>query len=216
MPEANANMTAEPDFARAHAELLSNRMIQFDLPPAQQPEIPEWLRWLGQKLAVLGPYLPAIFWILVGISAVIILLLIIDAFWPGRLSLPRWMRRRRAAEGEQLVQPSADITRQLLAEADALASDGRYDEAAHRLLARTIEEMDGRLPGEVRPTLTSRELADSALLPPRPAGYLREIVAMVERALFARRPLSEADWLGCRAAYKRFASADSWRRAARP
>lgn len=205
---------ADADLARAHAELLSNGSIQFELPAQKPPEIPDWLQWLGEALRALGPFLPTIFWTVVAIGAVAILLLIFNAIAPGRLALPGWFRRTAAVEEPLLLQPNAEAARELLAEAEALAGEGRFDEAARRLLARTIEEMDRRLPGEVRPTLTSRELTGSALLPERPGGHLREIVALVECSLFARRPLSAADWAGCRDAYARFASADAWRGAA--
>ena len=34
---------------------------------------------------------------------------------------------------------------------------------------------------------------------------------LVERSLFARRPLAEGDWRDCRAAYEDFAFAEGWR-----
>ncbi|WP_199556061.1 DUF4129 domain-containing protein [Sandaracinobacteroides hominis] len=209
---AGAEIGAEQQFAHAHAELLQSRSIQFELPPFQQPEVPDWLKWLGQALKVLEPFLPAIFWTIVGIGALILLYLIAAALLPGRLKLPGWFRRRPAPEAPHLLQPTEETARELLAEADALAGAGRYDEAAHTLLARTIEEMDKRLPGEVRPTLTSRELGGSALLPARPATHFRAIVALVERSLFARRSLNATDWADCRAAYASFAGAEGWTR----
>ena len=34
---------------------------------------------------------------------------------------------------------------------------------------------------------------------------------LVERSLFAQRPLGESDWRDCRAAYEEFAFAEGWR-----
>jgi hypothetical protein len=95
--------------------------------------------------------------------------------------------------------------RQLLGDADALAAEGRYSEAAHLLLHRSIAEIDRRRPASVRKALTSRDIAALPAIPPSPAAAFRSIVAAVERSLFGRPPARRRRLAGCRAAYERFA-----------
>jgi hypothetical protein len=99
---------------------------------------------------------------------------------------------------------------QLLDEADLLAGQGRYDEAARLLLHRSIGEIDAHRPDLVRPALTSRDIAGHPLLPAGPAAAFARIAALVERSLFARRPLGPDDWRDCRVAYREFAFAEGW------
>jgi len=79
------------------------------------------------------------------------------------------------------------------------------------LLFRSIEDIDSRRPDLVRPALTSRDIAALPAIPERPRGAFARIAMLVERSLFARRPLGEPDWRDCRAAYEEFAFADGWR-----
>ena len=98
----------------------------------------------------------------------------------------------------------------LLGEADALAAAGRYAEAAHLLLHRSIEDVDARRPDLIRKSLTSRDIAALPAIPDRPRGAFARIAMLVERSLFARRPLAEPDWRTCRTAYEQFAFAEAW------
>jgi hypothetical protein len=118
-------------------------------------------------------------------------------------------KKRRETEPESW-RPAPEQAAQLLDEADILASQGRYDEAARLLLHRSIREIDGHRPDLVRPALTSRDIAGHPLLPLRPAAAFARIAALVERSFFARRPLGPDDWQDCRAAYHDFAFADGW------
>ena len=63
---------------------------------------------------------------------------------------------------------------------------GRYSEAAHLLLFRSIEDIDARRPDLVRPALTSRDIAALPRSPARPRRAFARIAMMVERSLFAR------------------------------
>jgi hypothetical protein len=203
-----AEAPAAADFgnlADAHAELLRERDIQFDFPPAElpPPRVPEPS---GLNLA---PLLEVVFWIVVALAAAGLIYLIVT-----RLTGFSWRRRVKdaAATADQADwRPDAVRARTLLEEADALAAEGRFSEAAHLLLHRSIEDIDQRRPETVRPALTSRELAGLPALPPEPASAFGSIVRAVERSLFGGRALAEPDWRDCRAAYERFAFAAAWR-----
>ena len=74
----------------------------------------------------------------------------------------------------------------MLGEADALAAEGLYSEAARLLLYRSIEDIDDKRPDLVRPALTSRDIGALSDIPGRPRSAFARIAMMVERSLFAR------------------------------
>ena len=77
--------------------------------------------------------------------------------------------------------------RRWLEEADALAAQGKYAEAIHHLLFRSIEDISSRRPNLVRPALTSREIAASEAIPSRAGELFASIARLVERSLFGGR-----------------------------
>ena len=196
-------------FADAHRELLADRTIQFELPQYVPPQPPEWLRGFGNFFATEHPILRVIVY---GIAAAIALfLLYLIVRWLIRTEF--WRRWRGIADEavDESWRPDAAPARALLSEADSLAAKGLFSEAAHLLLFRSIEDIDSRRPDLVRPALTSRDIAALPAIPERPRGAFARIAMLVERSLFARRPLAEPDWRDCRAAYEEFAFVDGWR-----
>ena len=111
-------------------------------------------------------------------------------------------------------RPDAAQARDLLAEADALAAAGRFGDAAHLLLGRSLEDIASRRPGLLRPALTARAIAAENDLPGGARGAFNRIVAVVEQALWARRPIDAGDWTDARASYEDFAFGPHWRRTA--
>jgi hypothetical protein len=101
--------------------------------------------------------------------------------------------------------------RSWLDEADALAAQGKFAEAIHHLLFRSIEDISSRRPNLVRPALTSREIAASRAIPSRAGELFASIARLVERSLFGGRAVGEGDWLEARTAYADFALAKAWR-----
>lgn len=200
----------DPSFAEAHARLIADTSIQFRMTPYKPPELPSWLRWLGEFLIEIFPLLRVLFWVAVAGLVLFLLALIAQRFWG--IELP-WRRRRAAAgeEEETAWRPEEAPARALLREADMLAAEGRYSEAAHLLLFRSIEDIERRRPRLVRPALTSRDIAGAPDLPSGPKSAFGTIVRMVERSLFGGRDLAEPDWRQCRSAYEEFAFAGAWR-----
>jgi len=205
-PVEGTSASYDAAFAEAHRRLIEDDSIQFQLQPVEVPDRPD-LSGLFDFLQAAGPVVKVLFWVaLIAIAAFLIYLIalrITGASWP-------WRRGASSAPDESW-RPAEAPARQLLAEADGLAADGRFSEAAHLLLFRSIEDIDGRRPDLVRPALTSRDIAGLSGIPARPRGAFARIAMAVERSLFARRPLVEGDWRDCRAAYEEFAFADGWR-----
>ncbi|HEV2816125.1 MAG TPA: hypothetical protein VGW40_02735 [Allosphingosinicella sp.] len=204
-PPAGTAPTGGDAFAEAHRRLLGDGTIQFDLPSVNQPPPQPAPDFSGTL-----PFLKAFFWIAVAAIALFLLYLIVQrltgAQWP-------WWRRAEAEEEPAAAnwRPEAREARGLLGEADALAAEGRFSEAARLLLFRSIADIDSRRPDLVRPALTSRDIAALDAIPGRPRSAFGRIAMLVERSLFAARPLAAGDWQDCRAAYEEFAFAEGWR-----
>jgi hypothetical protein len=201
---ANAISPAEQQLAVAHRALLHTRGLQLDFantPPPPKP--PAWLDWLLHAVSGAGPLFKFIFW---GGSAVGVALVL----WLIARELLRWGRRDRRATPASDWRPEPTAARALLEDADRLAGEGRYDEAVHLLLFRSIEELNGRRPGSVRPALTSRDLANLQTVPQVARAAFAHIARAVEHSFFGGRPLAAEDFQTARRQYETYAFAESW------
>jgi hypothetical protein len=212
-----AGSTAAQDAARDWQALRGDSDIQYaplpPLKPPQQPEVPEWLKnfveWLAQALSkVFGPIgeflgltWPAMK--VIGIALVVLVVLAILWFWVLRPLLDA--RRPRCAEEEPEWSPDRHAAVALLEDADRLAAEGRYGEATHLLLQRSVHHIAEARPDWLQPASTAREIAVLPMLPERARQAFGAIAARVERSLFALRELEAADWQAARAAYADFA-----------
>lgn len=187
--------------------------IQFaPLPPepAPDPAIPEWLaavlRFLGDLLAPLGRLLGRNWG---AIEIVLVAGAVAGAAWIAwSLLWPRWRDRRRGVAAEPEWAPDRSAARALLEEADALAAQGRFSEAAHLLLRRSVDHIADARPEWLSPSATAREIGGIAGLPAAAARAFAVIAGEVERSLFALRDLGAEDWGRARTAYAEFALAD--------
>lgn len=210
---ANGAATTDARFDAAHKALLADTRIQFDLPThAPEPPPPEWLKrvleWIVEgfkKLAEAGPVVRILFWLIVAT----VVLALLRWLWPHALRLWRHLRRTKTIEDEGW-RPEAAPARALLAEADALAADGAYAEAAHLVLLRSVEQIGARRPHMVHPALTSRDIAGVDGLPGDVARAFGLIAGVVETGLFAARPVGAEAWAQCREAYEAVAFPRAW------
>lgn len=211
MTTGTGDRTSGDGFARDWETVRADPDIQFapvEMPERQEP--PDWLErfvaWLGEVFAPLfeaiGLSFPALLWILVGLGAALIL------FFVWRLVEP--LARNRGEEIEDSAPewtPDADEARELLAEADRLAAEGRFDEATHLLLQRSVIQIAAARPDLVEISSTAREVAALPALSDAARGAFSAISERVERSLFALRSLTAEDWQAARAAYADFALA---------
>ncbi len=117
-------------------------------------------------------------------------------------------RRRPKVQAEPEWAPARAHAVALLEDADRLAAEGRYGEAAHLLLQRSVGHIGDARPGWLLPASTAREIASLPQLPERARTAFGIIAARVERSLFALRALDAADWQAARGAYAEFALQD--------
>jgi hypothetical protein len=201
-----AGPTAEQKLAAAHRALLNTPGIQFDFAAAPPPKPPSWLEPLLAFVRVIAPYLQYLFWGGLIVGAVFVLWFIVREIVPER-----WLRGRRQRVAATDWRPAPEQAQALLADADRLAEAGRFDEAIHVLLFRSIDELATRRPGAVRAALTSRDSARLEELPPDPRAAFARLAEAVERTFFGGRPADAAAFGQARADYEAFAFADAWR-----
>ena len=201
------------DAASAWESVRTDEAIQFapvDLPQTPPPKPPGWLesliRWLGELLEPLGGALgmswPTFRWVLLAVGIALAALLL----WRMLAPLAGW-RPRSATTHEAAWTPEAGAALALLDDADRLAAGGRYDEATHLLLRRSVAQIAEARPDLVEPATTARELSVLAALPDGARAAFATIAGKVERSVFALRALGADDWREARAAYADFALA---------
>jgi hypothetical protein len=201
---------------KAWETVRASQDIQFSpIDPPKQPETPDWLlralKWLGEFFRpvaeTLGMSWPVLQWILLGLFVLLMAWLLWRLIEP--MARLRFQRRRGADGGDpQDWAPDRAEALALLEDADRLAAQGRYDEATHLLLQRSVGQIREARPGTLEPSSTAREIAALAALPQRARAAFAVIADRVERSLFALRRLEATDWQAARAAYAEFALAD--------
>lgn len=195
--------------AQAHARLLREESFQFDRTGLNPPDVPGWLSWIGELLQFIAPALQWVFWIGLAAIAGLVLYAIVREILRLRAPRPKADKPRAVVEVEW--RPGAQTARDLLSEADVLANGGRYAEATHLLLLRSVQDIEKRQPRALRVSFTTREIANLKALPEsaRPAFTL--IGRVVERSLFGGAPVNSSDFASCRQAYEAFALPDGWK-----
>lgn len=209
IPAAAADQPAAngADFDAAHRALAADRTLQFEMQGVEAPPPPPgWLQPLVEFLAAMGPVFKVIFWL--GLAAIVLAVLWFIARELIRIRLPDKGRRLDIDDNGWRPAPAAALA--LLSDADALAAEGRFAEAVHLLLLRSINDIDGRLPNTVRPALTARDIAGLSRLPAAARPAFDRIARVVESSLFGGRPVDRAAFTDCRAAYEAFAFPQAW------
>ena len=196
-------------------ELREDGDIQFEPIefPEPEPREPSWFEeallkffeWLGDLLSPIGNMLGmswSVFqWVLIGLLVLFVVVLI----W--RLAGPLGLSPKPTSEAELEPEWTPDRAESiaLLEDADRLAAQGKFDEATHLLLKRSVSQIATARPDWVEPSSTARELAALPALSEAARGAFRVIAERVERSLFALRSLDRSDWEAARSAYADFA-----------
>ncbi len=213
----NDAAAADQALRAAHGRLLGDDRIQFELPDAAVPVSrppPDWLRGLldalGEFLRFLGPFLQIFFYVVLAAIVCALVYLIITSLMG--VELPSFGRKKKtdAQAGAPEWRPDEAKARVLLEDADQLAGEGRYAEAARLLLHRSLDDVRTYRPTVVKPALTSRELAVSESLPDAARQAFSHIARVVETSYFGSGGVDQGAYAECRRAYEAFAFPAVW------
>jgi hypothetical protein len=190
--------------AAAHRAFMQARGLQHDFAamPAPPPP-PPWVKELVQALMAAAPVLKIVFWAGVALGAAALIWVIVRD-----LPFARGLRRRKAPVAPMDWRPDAGAAQALLDDADHLAQAGRFGDAIHLILFRSIEEIGKKRPDAVRAALTSRDIVEAAPLSEAGRTAFRLIAEAVERSFFGGRPVEADDFDRCRRQYEAFALAE--------
>ena len=203
----------------SYTQTMAGGTIQTEFPPPPPPpNTPEWMKAIGRALRDFFEWSAPAGKPLLWIGAILLVLLLLYLFVPAFATWVddiRYRRKRKGLEEEadQIGHAEAGAARALLAEADALAAAGRFAEAIHLLLYRSVEDIEGRRPGLVKPAMTSRDLAVAHDLPAVAREAFSRIARAVEISLFGGRAIDAAAWDQCRSAYAEMTVPKNWARA---
>jgi len=195
---------SEDDIKRAYRAVKRDEAYQFELAepiPRRPPSAFE--KWLGRVLEaifkVLGPLLEIGFYL--GLGA----LILGAAYLIGRAIYETRFAKPKAEKAEEpdvpLYQPAEAQARILLEEIDRLAAEGRYGEAVHTLLFRSIQDIDRNRPNVVRRSLTSREIGSLSVLTLEARGAFSKIAGVSELAHFGGVSVNKVGFETAREAY---------------
>lgn len=200
---------------RAHAAYLNDGELQLerpeeeiDLAPPREP--PGWLAAIGRFLSALGPVFQVVFYIAAALVVLGILYFLFGEAIRLRFGGKKDAKIRTEDDVLADIRPDAAAARSLLEEADALARQGRFAEAVHLLLFRSIEDIQERVEGGVPTSLTAREIAGLGKLPERAKRGLKPIIMVVERSFFGGRAVDADGWQEARRSYEDFAFGEGW------
>ena len=214
---AQNSSPSNSDFDAAFRELKRNDSLQFDFttvpPPPKAAEMPEWLKaiaqffepifkFIAEIFKVLAPLGTLIFWLGVGAIVMAILYLLVTTLMAANF---QGKDKTDDSPAAPLYQPEQAQARILLDEIDALAAQGKYAEAVHTLLFRSIQDIDANRPNVIRRSLTSREIGGLAILTEGARDVFSNIAAIVERSFFGGQDIGKADFDMARADYARLA-----------
>lgn len=195
---------SEDDIERAYRAIKRDTDYQFELAdpiPRRAPSAFEKAlgQFIGSIFSFLSPLLKIAFWLGLGALAMGAAYLIGRAIYETRFAkLPT---TKEADPEVPLYQPAEAQARILLDEVDILAAKGRYGEAVHTLLFRSIQDIDRNRPNVVRRSLTSREIGKLSVLTAHARTAFSTIAGVSELAHFGGVAVNKSGFETAREAY---------------
>lgn len=218
----------DPDIIRVDDARLQRAMDAFEADSALQRERPEWEpevqafeprenrsgpNPIAQAIAAffnaIGPLLGYLLVIAIALAILAGLYMVF-----GESITLRGRQKEKKAEADISIvpdlRPEEARAHALLEDADRLAAEGRFAEAVHLLLFRSIDDIQEKRSGIIGRSLTAREIGALGILPDAVRGALSPIIRIVERSFFGGRDVDETGWQEARASYETFAFGEAW------
>lgn len=210
------------------ADRLDRVMAAYEADESLQLERPEWepeaiafeplpepstphpiIQFIADFFSAIGSILGYL------LAAIVIIAILIGLYmvFGESLTLRGRQKDKAAAPDVSIVpdlRPERARARALLEDADALAAEGRFAEAVHLLLFRSIDDIQDKRAGLIGTALTAREIGALGLLPDAVRNALSPIIKIVERSFFGGRDVDEAGWTEARQSYESFAFGEVW------
>ena len=182
---------SDSDFSRDWDAVRAQGDIQFapvEFPPTQ-PQAPpdmgwlvDFLDWLGRLFGPAGSFVASNWTAIAWVLGTLVAGLVLFALW--RLLSPLRLRTGGGADASDDLALDQAQSLQLLADADQLAAEGRFDEATHLLLMRSVGQIAEARPDLIDPSSTAREISALSALPDK----ARDAFAEIAMAKTLRRP----------------------------
>jgi Domain of unknown function (DUF4129) len=158
----------------------------------QPQETPDWMEKLFKFLR---PLFKILGWLLLAALGA--------AIGYGAFHLVKsYVNRPRADADSEREAPLIDIAtveaQNWLEDAEALANRGHYGDAVHHMLLSAIDHLKKRAGKAIPRAWTAREILAQVPITVLARALLQLLVQTVERAHFAGRDISEADFIRCR------------------
>jgi hypothetical protein len=189
-----------------HEEVRADETLQFDFEAMAPPDFLQ-LRWLNSLIDFLSPMFPILstlieyaFWIgLAGLALAVVFVIAREVF-----AYFRNPQDISGADNANQYVPDTDFVKTLLGDADQLAGEGRYAEAIHLLLYRSIDDIQEQSARRIAGNLTSREIGQLPSLSSNASRAFEKIASHVEQCFFANKNADAQMFDECRDAYSRF------------
>ncbi|GEM_PF-3361555 len=204
---------SKPETDVQTSSAFETKDMVYDPPPGLQTELPQMkpktVKTKKERkplfdLGFLAPFLKLAFYVILALILVYLASVLLSSIVISR--------RNRVDNSipEELpdvpkYQPDEKTARVLLEDADKLAEQGKYEQAVHLLLYRSIQDIENRRPHQLKRSLTAREIAELQILTERARQSFALIGRLVERSFFGGRPLNARDYEASKTAYKAFA-----------
>lgn len=207
-------LTIDDDRLDQALEGLSGDDLQTERPVRERDPI-QPRRQRRQGSGAVGEFFAGVFnaigpifgWVL-GVAIAVLILTALYYMFGDSLSLRRQEKPPKTGKAISIapnLMPDEAAARALLGDAETLANQGRFAEAVHALLFRSIDLIQERQPTAVKRSLTAREIGQLGGLPDLIRAGLSPIIRIVERSYFGGRDVDEAAWNEARDAYRSFA-----------
>ncbi|MEE9272312.1 MAG: hypothetical protein V3U57_03470 [Robiginitomaculum sp.] len=208
VPLANSQDAGNHDTQQTSREFVTELPPEFqqDFPqePARKIKPIKKNRSASINLSFLAPLFKVAFWGIIAAFALYILYSIISE--AIHLKRSHALKQKSKTTPEiPTYHPDLETAKTLIKDADKLAAAGRFEEAVHMLLFRSIGDIERKRPHAIKRSLTSREISELSILTPKAKDGFTFIGRMVESSFFGGRRLGAQDYTRSKAAYENFA-----------